>query len=71
MPACAVTLRRARLFGFGWHWLLVAGVTFVGGVIVFFVGGSLKGHADALAERDGISFAEVYSRGASSPPPNA
>jgi hypothetical protein len=29
-------------------------VTFAVGAVVFFIGASLKGHAYALAERDGI-----------------
>jgi hypothetical protein len=53
----------AGLFGFGWHWLLAASVTFIGGVMVFFVGSSLKRFAYTLGERDGISAAEVYQRG--------
>ena len=59
------------LLGFGWHWLWVALGTFVGGAVVFFVGASLKGHAYTLAERDGISSAEVYKRGSSGPPGSA
>lgn len=59
------------LLGFGWHWLLFTVVVFVVGAAVFVVGGSLKGHAYTLAERDGISSAEVYQRGASPQPPGA
>jgi hypothetical protein len=54
----------AGLFGAGWRWLLSGVAVFVVGVVVFFVGGSFKGQAYAIAERDGISSAEVYARGA-------
>jgi hypothetical protein len=52
----------AGLFGFGWHGFLAALATFIGGVMVFFVGSSLKRFAYTLGERDGIPAAEVYER---------
>jgi hypothetical protein len=55
----------AGLVGLGWYWLLMAVVTFIVGTGLFVIGGSLKRYAYDLAERDGISAAEVYSRGAS------
>ena len=42
------------LFGRGWIWLLIAVCTFAPGLIVFFIGASLKAHSYDLAERDGI-----------------
>ncbi len=51
------------LRGIGLHWFWAALGTFVGGAVVCFVGACLKGHAYSLAERDGISSAEVYRRG--------
>lgn len=54
----------AGLSGIGWYWLLVDLGTFAGGTAVFVVGSLLKGRAYTLAERDGISAAEVYERGA-------
>jgi hypothetical protein len=53
----------AGLLGFGWHFLVVAGITFPVGSAVFFAGAALKGHAYTLAERDGISAVEVHQRG--------
>ena len=63
VPGAGVALV-VGLLGFGWHWLMLAAVTFPVGAVVFVVGASLKGHAYTLAERDGISSAEVYARGA-------
>ncbi len=57
----------AGLFGNGWHWVVLAAGTFVGGVMVFFLGSSLKRHAYTLGERDGISAIEVYNRGKNVP----
>ena len=54
----------AGLFGEEWHWLWMAFGGFLLGVLVFIVGASLKVYAYRLAERDGISFAEVYERAA-------
>lgn len=70
VPGVALALL-AGLLGFGWHWLLVMLGTFLGGAVVFVAGGSLKRHAYDLAERDGISSAEVYARGASGRGPDA
>jgi hypothetical protein len=70
VPGAGVALL-AGLLGFGWHWLLSTVVVFVVGAVVFVVGGSLKGHAYTLAERDGISSAEVYQRGAAPRAPDA
>jgi hypothetical protein len=70
VPGAAVGLG-AGLLGFGWHWLAVAAITFPVGAAVFVVGSSLKGHAYILAERDGISSAEVYQRGATAHAPDA
>ena len=67
VPAALV----AVLMGFGWRGLVVAAVTFPVGAAVFVVGASLKRHAYTLAERDGISAAEVYQRGASPQAPDA
>ena len=63
VPGAVVALV-AGFLGFGWHWLVVAAVTFPTGAVVFVIGSSLKGHAYTLAERDGISAAEVYAHGA-------
>jgi hypothetical protein len=66
LPAAAV-LFVAWLLGLGEHYLTVAGLaalTFPVAVLVFVVGSSAKRHAYTLAERDGISAAEVYARGA-------
>lgn len=63
LPATGLALL-AGAFGFGWHWSRLAALAFVAGVIVFVIGGALKQRAYTLAERDGISAAEVYSRGA-------
>lgn len=52
------------LLGFGWHWLVIAAITFVIGAVLSFAGSSLKRQAYVLAERDGISSTEVYARGA-------
>ena len=57
----------AGLFGFGWNWLFAAFGIFFGGVVVWFVGASFKGHAYVLGKRDGISAAEVYKRGSRPP----
>ena len=64
----------AWLLGLGEHYLAVAGVaavTFPVAAFVFVVGWSVKRHAYTLAERDGISPAEVYARGATGRSPNA
>ena len=52
------------LFGSGWHRFWISLVIFPSGAIVLITGSSLKAYAYRLAERDGISSAEVYSRGA-------
>lgn len=70
VPAAAVGLG-AGLLGFGWHWPVIAVITFLVGAAVFVAGASLKGHAYTLAERDGIASAEVYQRGASPQVPDA
>ena len=62
VPGAAVGIG-AGLLGFGWHWLVIAAITFLVGAVVFVTGSSLKAHAYILAERDGISSAEVYQRG--------
>jgi hypothetical protein len=46
----------------GWHWLIMALTTFIGGGAIFVLGNFLKNHAYALGERDGISEVEVYKR---------
>ena len=64
----------AWLLGLGEHYLtlaVLAAVVFPGGAVVFCVGASLKRHAYSLAERDGISSAEVYQRGADRQAPDA
>lgn len=61
VPGGAVGLG-SGLLGFGWQRLVIAAITFPVGAVVFFVGASLKGRAYTLAERDGISSAEVYAR---------
>lgn len=53
------------VLGRGWRPLIPAGFMFLVGVAVFFIGSSLKRRAYVLAERDGISAGEVYSRGTS------
>ena len=70
VPGAAVGLG-AGLLGFGWHWLVLAGIVFPSGIVVFILGSSLKGRAYTLAERDGISSAEVYQRGAAPQAPDA
>lgn len=73
LPAAGV-LFVAWLLGLGEHYLAVAGlaaVTFPVAAVVFVVGSSLKRHAYTLAERDGISSAEVYRRGAAPQAPDA
>jgi hypothetical protein len=50
------------LMGRGWGCLIAWAAVFAVGTLVFFVGASLKSHAYRLAERDGISAAEVYDR---------
>lgn len=60
----AVVALVAGLLGLGWRWLVLALITFPIGAAVLVLGASLKGHAYTLAERDGISSAEVYQRGA-------
>ncbi len=57
----------AGLLGFGWRWLADAVAVFAAGTLVFVLGSSLKNRAYALGERDGISSAEVYSRGGANP----
>ena len=64
IPAAGVAII-AGMAGFGWFWSMIDIALFVFGAFVFLVGSSLKGHAYTLAERDGISAAEVYERGAS------
>ena len=54
IPGAALALV-AGLFGQGWRGLLLALLMFVGGVVVFVTGSSLKGHSYDMAARDGIS----------------
>jgi hypothetical protein len=64
----------AWLLGLGEHYLTVAGlaaVAFPVAAVVFVVGWSVKRHAYTLAERDSISSAEVYLRGAAPKVPEA
>jgi hypothetical protein len=64
----------AWLLDLGEHYLTVAGlasVAFPVAAVVFVVGSSFKRHAYTLAERDGISSAEVYARGAVGGSPDA
>jgi hypothetical protein len=70
VPGAGVALV-AGLLGFGWQWLILAAVVFPVSAVVFVVGSSLKGHAYTLAERDGISSAEVYQRGSAAQAPDA
>lgn len=53
-PFTLISLLTALLDS-GWNWFLFSASTFVGGVLVFHLGGFLKGLSYRLAERDGIS----------------
>jgi hypothetical protein len=73
LPTAAM-LYVAWVLGLGDQYLEVAGfaaVTFPVAVVVFVVGSWFKRHAYTLAERDGISSAEVYQRGAAPQAPDA
>jgi hypothetical protein len=54
VPGSGVALL-AGFLGFGWWWLAGTATTFVVGALVSVAGASLKEHAYALAERDGIN----------------
>ena len=54
VPGTGIALL-AGLFGFGWGWLVAVMGVFAIGAAVFVAGASLKQHASALAERDGIT----------------
>jgi hypothetical protein len=64
----------AWLLGLGERYLVIAvlaAVAFPVGAVVCFIGSWLKRHAYRLAERDGISPAEVFNGGAASRVPEA
>ncbi|MDX1944718.1 MAG: hypothetical protein SFU86_04860 [Pirellulaceae bacterium] len=70
LPVAGVLVAGWRL-GLGEHYLAVAGLVaamFPVAATVFAVGSVLKRHAYTLAERDGISSAEVHERGAAPQP---
>ena len=67
LPSAAI-FYVAWQFGLGDRYLALAelaAITFPVAAVVFVVGSSVKRHAYTLGERDGISAAEVYARGAS------
>jgi hypothetical protein len=64
LPSAAICLLAVAMeLEWGWPCFWLSLGAFPVGVVVWFIGASLKGHAYRLAERDGISAADVYNRG--------